>query len=142
MPGTLSKCSVGRSSKKITCLPVTLIGTTDMSELRDLVLDARGIARWKTTRTIEGDMSITGLLWARKDARNAEAALEANGLGTRNSESVRGRGFRSGASGLIAHGLPTGFQKDVRQPLVAGRTREHDRTDHSGNCAGGGLPRI
>jgi hypothetical protein len=37
-----------------------------MSDLRDLVLDAHGIARWKTARTIEGDMSITGLLWARK----------------------------------------------------------------------------
>ena len=119
-----------------------LIGTTDMSELRDLVLDAHGIARWKTTRTIEGDMSITRLLWARKDVRYAEAALEANGLGTRNSDSVRWRGFRSGASGLIAHGLPTGFQKDVRPPLVAGRTREHDRTDHSRNCAGGSLSRI
>ncbi|HEY0799368.1 MAG TPA: hypothetical protein VGD54_00885, partial [Steroidobacteraceae bacterium] len=37
-----------------------------MSDLRDQVLDAHGIARWKTARTIEGDMSITGLLWARK----------------------------------------------------------------------------
>jgi hypothetical protein len=34
--------------------------------LRDLILDAHGIDRWKTVRTIEGDMSITGLLWARK----------------------------------------------------------------------------
>jgi hypothetical protein len=76
------------------------------------------------------------------DARYAEAALEADGLGKRNSDSVRWRGFRRGASGLIAHGLPTGFQKGVRQPLVTGRTREHDRTDHSRNCAGGGLSRI
>jgi len=38
----------------------------DMSELRDLVLDAHGVARWKSARTIEGDMSITGMLWARK----------------------------------------------------------------------------
>jgi hypothetical protein len=37
-----------------------------MNELRDLVLDAHGVARWKTARTIEGEMSITGLLWARK----------------------------------------------------------------------------
>ena len=37
-----------------------------MSELRDFVLDAHGVARWKTARMIEGDMSITGLLWARK----------------------------------------------------------------------------
>ena len=38
-----------------------------MSELRDLVLDAHGgIARWRKLKTIEGDMSITGALWARK----------------------------------------------------------------------------
>ena len=37
-----------------------------MSELRDLVLDAHGVTRWKSARTIEGNMSITGLLWARK----------------------------------------------------------------------------
>src|SRR5437899_400089 len=37
-----------------------------MKKLRDLVLDAHGIDRWKAVRTIEGDMSITGLLWARK----------------------------------------------------------------------------
>ena len=37
-----------------------------MSELHDLVLDAHGVTRWKTARTIEGDMSITGGLWARK----------------------------------------------------------------------------
>ena len=37
-----------------------------MSELRDFVLDVHGVARWKTARAIEGDMSITGLLWARK----------------------------------------------------------------------------
>jgi len=37
-----------------------------MKKLGDLVLDAHGIDRWKTVRTIEGDMSITGLLWARK----------------------------------------------------------------------------
>jgi hypothetical protein len=38
----------------------------DMSELRDLVLNAHGVTRWKSARTIEGNMSITGLLWARK----------------------------------------------------------------------------
>jgi hypothetical protein len=38
-----------------------------MSELRDLVIDAHGgIARWNEVKTIEGDMSITGGLWARK----------------------------------------------------------------------------
>lgn len=38
-----------------------------MCELRDLVIDAHGgIARWNKVRTIEGDMSITGGLWARK----------------------------------------------------------------------------
>jgi hypothetical protein len=38
-----------------------------MSELRDLVLDAHGgIARWRKLKRIEGDMSITGALWARK----------------------------------------------------------------------------
>jgi len=38
-----------------------------MSELRDLVIDAHGgIARWNKVKTIEGDMSITGGLWARK----------------------------------------------------------------------------
>ena len=38
-----------------------------MSELRDLVIDAQGgIARWNKVKIIEGDMSITGGLWARK----------------------------------------------------------------------------
>jgi hypothetical protein len=38
-----------------------------MSELRDLVIDAHGgIARWNKVKTIEGDMPITGGLWARK----------------------------------------------------------------------------
>lgn len=38
-----------------------------MSELRDLVIDAHGgIARWNKVKTIEGEMSITGGLWARK----------------------------------------------------------------------------
>ena len=38
-----------------------------MSELRDLVIDAHGgIERWNKVKTIEGDMSITGGLWARK----------------------------------------------------------------------------
>ncbi len=39
----------------------------NMSELRDLVIDAHGgIERWNKVKTIEGDMSITGGLWARK----------------------------------------------------------------------------
>ena len=37
-----------------------------MSELQDLVLDAHGVTRWKSARTIEGYLSITGMLWARK----------------------------------------------------------------------------
>jgi hypothetical protein len=38
-----------------------------MSDLRDIVIEAHGgIARWKRFRTIEGNMSITGLLWDRK----------------------------------------------------------------------------
>jgi len=38
-----------------------------MSELRDLVIDAHGgIERWSKVKTIDGDMSITGALWARK----------------------------------------------------------------------------
>jgi hypothetical protein len=38
-----------------------------MSELCDLVIDAHGgIDRWNKVKTIEGDMSITGALWARK----------------------------------------------------------------------------
>ncbi|AWL96825.1 hypothetical protein [Bradyrhizobium ottawaense] len=37
-----------------------------MSVLRDLVLDAHGVTRWKSTRTIEGYASITGMQWARK----------------------------------------------------------------------------
>jgi hypothetical protein len=38
-----------------------------MSDLRDTVIEAHGgLARWKRFRTIEGDMSITGLLWERK----------------------------------------------------------------------------
>ena len=39
----------------------------NMSELRDLVIDAHGgIDRWNKVKAIEGDMSITGALWARK----------------------------------------------------------------------------
>jgi hypothetical protein len=38
-----------------------------MSELRSLVIDAHGgIERWNKVKTIDGDMSITGALWARK----------------------------------------------------------------------------
>jgi hypothetical protein len=38
-----------------------------MSELRDLVIDAHGgIERWNNVKAIGGNMSITGLLWARK----------------------------------------------------------------------------
>jgi hypothetical protein len=38
-----------------------------MNELRDVVIEAHGgMARWKKLRTIEGKMSITGLLWERK----------------------------------------------------------------------------
>jgi hypothetical protein len=38
-----------------------------MSELRDLVIDAHGgIERWNKVKTIDGDMSITGAMWARK----------------------------------------------------------------------------
>jgi hypothetical protein len=38
-----------------------------MSKLRDLVIDAHGgIRRWNKVKTVEGDMSITGALWARK----------------------------------------------------------------------------
>jgi hypothetical protein len=38
-----------------------------MSELRDLVIDAHGgMARWNEVKTVDGDMSITGGLWARK----------------------------------------------------------------------------
>src|SRR5258708_24071202 len=38
-----------------------------MNELRDLVIDAHGgIARWNKVKPIEGEMAITGGLWARK----------------------------------------------------------------------------
>jgi len=37
-----------------------------MADLRDLVLDAHGAAQWRRFRSIEGDMSIGGGLWARK----------------------------------------------------------------------------
>jgi hypothetical protein len=37
-----------------------------MADLRDLVLDAHGAGQWKRFRSIEGDMSIVGGLWARK----------------------------------------------------------------------------
>lgn len=37
-----------------------------MTHLRDLVLEAHGAAQWKRFRSIEGDMSIVGSLWARK----------------------------------------------------------------------------
>jgi hypothetical protein len=39
----------------------------DMSELRDLVIEAHGgLAHWERLKTITADMSITGSLWARK----------------------------------------------------------------------------
>jgi len=38
-----------------------------MSKLRDLVIDAHGgLERWSKVKAIDGDMSITGLLWTRK----------------------------------------------------------------------------
>ena len=37
-----------------------------MADLRDLVLEAHGVAPWKRFQRIEGDMSIVGGLWARK----------------------------------------------------------------------------
>jgi len=37
-----------------------------MTHLRDLVLEAHGAAQWNRFRSIEGDMSIVGSLWARK----------------------------------------------------------------------------
>lgn len=37
-----------------------------MADLRDLVLDAHGAGQWRRFRSIEGDMSIVGGLWARK----------------------------------------------------------------------------
>ena len=38
-----------------------------MSELRDLVIDAHGgIERWNKVKIIEGDVSITGVMWAQK----------------------------------------------------------------------------
>jgi hypothetical protein len=38
-----------------------------MSKLRDVVIEAHGgHTRWKGFRTVEGEMSITGLLWTRK----------------------------------------------------------------------------
>jgi hypothetical protein len=41
--------------------------SADMSELRDIVIEAHGgIARWRKVTSIEGDMSITGGMWARK----------------------------------------------------------------------------
>lgn len=37
-----------------------------MGGLRDLMLEAHGIARWKAVKTINADLAITGVLWARK----------------------------------------------------------------------------
>lgn len=37
-----------------------------MSELRDLVLQAHGFSGWSRVKTIDADVSITGMLWARK----------------------------------------------------------------------------
>ena len=37
-----------------------------MTHLHDLVLEAHGATKWKRFRSIEGDMSIVGSLWARK----------------------------------------------------------------------------
>jgi hypothetical protein len=37
-----------------------------MSELRNIILEAHGIAKWKTVNAIDVDLSVTGLLWARK----------------------------------------------------------------------------
>ena len=47
-----------------------------MSELRDLVIDAHGgIERWNKVKAIEGDMSITGAMWARKGWPDALEAV-------------------------------------------------------------------
>jgi hypothetical protein len=38
-----------------------------MSDLRDIIIEAHGgVSRWRKLGTIEGNMSITGLLWERK----------------------------------------------------------------------------
>jgi hypothetical protein len=48
----------------------------DMSELRDLVINAHGgIDHWNKLRTVDGDMSITGLIWARKGWPDALKAV-------------------------------------------------------------------
>lgn len=47
-----------------------------MSKLRDLVIDAHGgLGRWKSVQTIEGDMSITGVMWAMKGWPDALKAV-------------------------------------------------------------------
>jgi hypothetical protein len=47
-----------------------------MSELRELVIDAHGgIDRWNKVKAIEGDMSITGAMWARKGWPDALKAV-------------------------------------------------------------------
>ncbi len=47
-----------------------------MSELRDLVIDAHGgIERWNKVKAIDGDMSITGAMWARKGWPDALKAV-------------------------------------------------------------------
>src|SRR5713226_3121879 len=65
-PSSTGDCRNGLAEDHETNEP-SRVEATDMSELRDLVLDAHGgIARWRKLKTIEGDMSITGALWARK----------------------------------------------------------------------------
>jgi hypothetical protein len=47
-----------------------------MSELRELVINAHGgIERWNRVKAIEGDMSITGAMWARKGWPDALKAV-------------------------------------------------------------------
>jgi hypothetical protein len=66
-----------------------------MSELRELVIDAHGgIDRWNKVKAIEGDMSITGAMWARKGCNEAAGSSQESGRHRNSRSGVRGDRYR------------------------------------------------
>jgi hypothetical protein len=96
-----------------------------MSELRDFVIDAHGgIARWNDVKTIEGDMSISGVLWALKGWPDALKNIHVTAAAREQWISYRpftGEGLRSSYTPghTIIETLDGKLVKDRKDPRAA-----------------------
>jgi hypothetical protein len=96
-----------------------------MSELRDLVIDAHGgITRWNNVKTVDGDMSITGGLWARKGWPDALKDVHVTAAAAKQWISYRpfiGEGMRSSCTPdhTVIETLDGKPVKDRRNPRAA-----------------------